>query len=145
MVGPQQDANATATLRTACDAAESPSFPQPGFLQVMVNDDRDFTGLPDTDFTVMIATVDGQTPEMPRTMPTTASVLAVSPGAATADQLARVAVSAAIDGREIAGILVADPEPDDHTTGQIPELARPVRRTSPTRVNGNGLTAEIRR
>ena len=86
------------------------------------------TGLPDAAFTVIIATVDGQTPEMPRHHAHDRDGLAVSAGAATADQLARVAVSAAIDGREIAGILVADPEPDDHTTGQIPELARPVRR-----------------
>ena len=56
-------------------------------------------------------------------MRTTATVLGVSAGAATAEQLARVAVSAAVDGREIVGILVADPEPADNTTGRIPQLA----------------------
>ena len=106
-------------------------------------DEGDFNGLPGAAFTVVVATVDGQTPRMPYTMRTTATALALSAGAATADQLARVAVNAAIDGREIVGILVADPDPEDSTTGQIPQLARPVRRRSPTRVNG--LTTETRR
>jgi hypothetical protein len=67
---------------------------------------------------------------------TTTTVLGVSAGAATAEQLARVAVSAAEDGRDIAGVVVANPEPDDATTGQIPQLGRPVRRRLPTRLNG---------
>ena len=58
-------------------------------------------------------------------MRATATVLGVSAGAATAEQLARVAASAAADGRDIAGILVADPDPADHTTGRLPQLARP--------------------
>ena len=61
-------------------------------------------------------------------MRTTATVLGVSAGAATAEQLARVAASAAADGRDIAGILVADPDPADHTTGRLPQLARPAHR-----------------
>ncbi len=143
VVGPQQDANAAATLRTAFGAAQPASSKQPGNLRVAAYDEGDFNGLPGAAFTVVVATVDGQTPRMPYTMRTTTTALAVSAGAATADQLARVAVNAAIDGREIVGILVADPEPDDKTTGQIPQLARPVRRRPPTRVNG--LTTETRR
>ena len=143
VIGPQQDANAAATLRTACGVASHESSMQSSHLRVAAYDDGDFGGLPGAVFTVVVATVDGQSPQMPDTMRTTATVLAVSAGAATADQLARVAVSAAIDGREIVGILVADPEPDDNTTGQIPQLAKPVRRRLPTRVNG--LTTETRR
>jgi hypothetical protein len=127
----------------ACGGAQPPSSKQRGYLRVAANDDGDFNGLRGAVFTVVVATVDGQTPQMPYTMRTTATVLAVSAGVATADQLARVAVSTAIDGREIVGILVADPEPDDHTTGQIPQLAKPVRRRSLTHVNG--LTTETRR
>ena len=59
-------------------------------------------------------------------MRTNATVLGVSAGAATADQLARVAVSAAANGSEITGILVADPDSADPTTGRVPQLARPV-------------------
>ena len=53
-------------------------------------------------------------------MRTTVTVLGVSAGVVTAEQLARVAVSAAGDGRQIAGILVADPDPTDHTTRPPP-------------------------
>jgi len=60
----------------------------------------------------------------------------------TAEQLARIAVSAAVDGREIAGILVADPDPADRTTGRVPQVARPGLRRMPTRMTGT--TTEIR-
>ncbi len=76
-------------------------------------------------------------------MRTTATVLGVSAGAVTAEQLARVAASAAADGRDIAGILVADPDPADHTTGRLPQLARPAHRRTPTRLTGT--TTETRR
>jgi hypothetical protein len=49
-------------------------------------------------------------------------------------QLASVAVSAANDDRQIDGILVANPDPKDQTTGRIPQLARPPRRITPTRL-----------
>ncbi len=143
VIGPQQDANTAATLRTACAVAPSASSKLPSQLRVAVHDDVDFGGWPDAVLTVVVTTVDGQSPRMPDTMRTTTTVLAVSAGATTADQLARVAVSAASDGHEVVGILVADPEPDDNTTGQIPQLARPVRPRRPTRLNG--LTTETRR
>ena len=54
-------------------------------------------------------------------MRTTATVLGISAGATTAEQLALTASSLAADGREIAGILVADPEPADRTVGRIPD------------------------
>ncbi len=76
-------------------------------------------------------------------MRTTATLLGVSASAATAEQLARVAVSADDDGHEISGILVADPEPTDHTTGRIPQLSRPTHRRQPTRLKG--ITTEITR
>jgi hypothetical protein len=61
------------------------------------------------------------------------TVLGVAPGAVTAQQLARVAASAAGDGRDIAGILVADPYPADPTTGRLPQLARLGQRRMPRR------------
>ena len=144
VVGPQQDVNAAATLRTACGVTPPASAKQSNRLRVAAYDDGHFDGLPGAAFTVVVATVDGQVPQIPGTMRTTATVLAVSAGAATADQLAKVAVSAAIDGREIVGILVADPEPDDNTTGQMPQLAKTVRhRRVQARVTG--LSTETRR
>ena len=81
------------------------------------------TGSRTATLTVVVAVVDGRTARRcPTTMRTTATVLGVSAGAATAEQLARVAVVAAADGREISGILVADPEPTDRTTGLIQQL-----------------------
>jgi hypothetical protein len=69
---------------------------------------------------------------------TTTTVLGVTAGTVTAEQLARVAASAAADGRDIAGILVADPDSADHTTGRLPWLARSARRTTPRRITGTG-------
>ena len=62
------------------------------------------------------------------------TVLGVASGAVTAQQLTRVAASAAADGRDIAGILVADPDPADQTTGLLPQLARTGEHRMPTRM-----------
>jgi hypothetical protein len=70
-------------------------------------------------------------------------VVGVSAGAATAEQLARAAVVAAGDGRDITGILVADPEATDQTTGRVPRLARPARSRLPNRLRG--IATEIKR
>ena len=92
---------------------------------------------------VVVVVVDDQAPEIPHTMRTTATVIGVSAAAATAEQLARVAVVAAADGREITGILVADPESTDRTNGRIPRPVRPTRRKLSTRLEG--IATEIRR
>jgi hypothetical protein len=96
----------------------------------------------DAALTVVVVVVDGRSPRIPDTAHTTTTLLGVSSGGATAEQLARVAVGADADGREITGILVADPEPADHTTGRIPQLSRPTRRRMPTRLKG--ISTEIR-
>jgi hypothetical protein len=87
--------------------------------------------------------VDSRAPKMPDTMRADATVIGVSAGAATAEQLARAAVVAATDGREITGLLVADPDPEDQTTGRIPHLVRPAQRRLPNRLRG--IVTEIRR
>jgi capsular polysaccharide biosynthesis protein len=138
VVGPQQDVAAAAMLRAACAAQPAPS----GQLLVIVRDQDSGIGPPDAALTVIVAVVEGQNPRVPDTTCATTTVLAVSAGAATAEQVARVAASAAAAGRDIAGILIADPDPDDHSTGRLPQLARPAQRTGPTRINGT--TAETR-
>jgi capsular polysaccharide biosynthesis protein len=134
VVGPQQDANTTATLRAACAAPRAQSRPSRN-LRITVTD-HDDADLPGTVLTIVVSVVDGQTPRVADTMRTTATVLGVTAGAATAEQLARVAASAAENGSHIAGILVADPDSDDHTTGYLPQLARPAQRRMPTRITG---------
>jgi capsular polysaccharide biosynthesis protein len=139
-IGPQQDPDATAPLRIACAAPASSN--RSGLLQAVVFDDH-IDVPPDAALTVVVVVVDGGSPRIPDTAHTTTTLLGVSSGGATAEQLARVAVGADAGGREITGILVADPEPADHTTGRIPQLSRPAHRRMPTRLKG--ISTEIRR
>jgi capsular polysaccharide biosynthesis protein len=143
VIGPQQDTDATATLRTACAVPPSASSKRPSHLRVTVSDGGPAGRPPAAALTIVVAVVDGKTPQVADTMRTTATVLGVSAGAATAEQLARAALSAAAADRDIAGILVADPEPTDHTTGRIPQHAQPAKRRPSMR--HNGMTTEIRR
>jgi capsular polysaccharide biosynthesis protein len=143
VIGPQQDEAVTATLRTACAAPQSASGNLPSHLRVSVAD-GDVQRLPDVALTVVVAVVDGRNPEFPDTLRTSMTLLGVSSGKVTAEQLARAAVVASTDGREITGILVADPDPADRTTGGIPQLApRPPHHRRPRRLIG--LSTEIRR
>jgi capsular polysaccharide biosynthesis protein len=142
VIGPQQDANTTATLRTA-GAAVPPDAKRMRNLRVFVSDDGDISMPREVGLVVVVAVVDARTPYMPATVRTATTVLGVSAGAATADQLARAATAAASDDREVTGILVADPYLDDHTTGRIPSLAPPARRPLPTRVTD--MPTEIKR
>jgi capsular polysaccharide biosynthesis protein len=142
VVGAQQDPDVTATLRTACAAL--PSLPG---LRAVTGGGAANGGAPPADpgadLTIVVGALDGRAPRVHGVPRTTTTILGVAAGAATAEQLARVAVSAAEDGRDIAGVIVADPEPGDATTGQIPRPGRPVRRRMPTRLNGK--VSEIRR
>ena len=141
VVGPQQDMNVTASLRTACAAEAQTASGQGKPLQLLVTEDGR-VGQVSAVFTVAVVVIDGQDPRVPPTAPTNATVLGVSAGGATAEELARVATAAAADGRDIYGILVANPDADDQTTGRIARLAS-AKRALPTRVNG--LATEIRR
>ncbi|HEX7270254.1 MAG TPA: hypothetical protein VF256_22905 [Streptosporangiaceae bacterium] len=145
VIGPQQDANVTATLRAACAVPPPAQSKRSDQLRVSVKDqddmDRQPDGAgagrqPDAALTTIVAVVDAQTPRVADTVRTTATVLGVSAGRTTAEQLARVAASLAADGRQIAGILVADPDSADHTTGRVPQLAPPSHRRLPTRLTG---------
>lgn len=134
VIGPEQHATTMAALRTACAAVPEPRGP--GDLYVTVSDE-DGTGKPTGNvLTVAVSVVDGQVPSVASTMRATATVLGVASGAVTAQQLARVAASAAGDGRDIAGIVVANPDPADQTTGRLPQLARTGLQRMPRRITG---------
>lgn len=122
----------TATLRVACNT--HPPVRQGGMLRLAVAERG--ASLPDASLTIVVAVVDSRSPRMTRLIRTNLTVLSVSSGAATAEQLARVAVNAASDGRQLDGILVANPDPADPTTGRIPQMVRPIHRVQPTRVAG---------
>jgi capsular polysaccharide biosynthesis protein len=134
VISPQEDLPAAATLRAACAAPPSQPSKRPGNLQVTADYDADLSGRFQGELTVYVAVADGRALQLPHTMRESMMILGVSAGAATAEQIAQVAVAVAAHGRGIAGILVADPEPADHTTGLVPQLARPTRRGMPTRL-----------
>jgi capsular polysaccharide biosynthesis protein len=118
VVSGRPDLDSMAELRAACVA--SPSSSRSEHLRVSVSDD----GSPDWSdaaLTVLVAVVDSRKPGSADMTRTDSLVLGVSAGAATAAELARVAASR-VDGRYIAGILVADPDPADPTTGRLPQL-----------------------
>jgi capsular polysaccharide biosynthesis protein len=142
VISPQQGVTTTATLQAACAVPPSAQSKRSSRLRVSVRDHGSVDQQKTAALTVAAAVVDAQTPQVADTMQTTVTVLGVSAGVATAEQLARVAVSAAGDGRQIAGILVADPEATDHTTGRLPQLAPSSHRRLPTRLTGT--TTETR-
>jgi capsular polysaccharide biosynthesis protein len=142
VLGPQQEPNVAAALRTACAAEPSASSKRPDLLRVTVSDHGSIGRQPHGTLTIAVVVVDPDKPKMPDAMHTTATVIGVSASTATAEQLARVAVGAAAEGREVSGILVADPEPTDRTTGRLPRHAQPVRRRQ---VRPRLVTTEIRR
>ena len=132
VIGSQPDTKPAAALR----AAASPATRRSGQLQVISTESDNPDQQPDAVLTVVVAVVDGRTPQLADLMRTDAMVLGVSAGAATAEQLARIAASAAADDRRVAGILVADPDPADPTTGRLPQLGRPSQTHMPTRLAG---------
>ena len=70
---------------------------------------------------IRIVVVDRDAPHLLGTRPTTAAVVGLAAGAVTAEELARLAVAAAGTGRMIDGLVVADPDPADRTTGRVPQ------------------------
>jgi hypothetical protein len=139
VIGPQQDPNAAATLRAACGATSATPSQHRFKTRISVGARSDAAELPAASLTVAVAVVDGRAPKVDQVMRTTATVLAVSAGAATAEQLARIAVCATTDGRDIAGILVADPDPTDPTTGRLGEPTRPIHRGRLSRIPGSTI------
>jgi capsular polysaccharide biosynthesis protein len=122
VIGPQQDPDATAALLAACTTVAAGSR-QPGSLQFAVGDYPDAARLAGGGLTVVVAVADSRNPRL-AAVPATATVLGVSAGAATAEQLARVALSLTSAGVELNGILVADPDPGDRTTGRLLQLGQ---------------------
>jgi hypothetical protein len=130
IIGSQHRTGTTAVLRAAC-ARPLPPAAGAGHLQITVEGTEDSDPAPVAALTIVVTVADLQGPRMTSAISTTATVLGVSAGAVTAEQLARAAASAADDGRDIVGILVADPDPADNTTGRLPQ---PARRRPPTRL-----------
>jgi capsular polysaccharide biosynthesis protein len=127
-VDPQQDAEAVAALREAFTAAREREN-----LQLVAS--GQLQSQPEV-LSVIVGVVDGRTPRVGQTMRADITLLAVTAGAATAGQLTRVFASAAAAGRAIDGVLVANPIPNDETSGRMPQIARPEQARMPTRMVG---------
>lgn len=85
---------------------------------------------------VLVVVVDRDAPRLGDSTPAHLTLVAVSAGRATAEDLARVAVATADDGRTIDGLVVADPDPTDRTTGGGPQVRRRTRSSAPTPLSG---------
>jgi capsular polysaccharide biosynthesis protein len=141
-VSQEQDPAALATLYRVC-ATPPDAVPGRGRpLQTLIVSGNEAADVADAEFVVLVIVIDDDNRRLPDTTRTDVTVLGVSAGSATAEQLARIAMAADADGRGIAGILVADPDPTDGTSGRIPQLAK-IQRRIPTRATG--IPTESRR
>lgn len=144
VIGPQLGNDSAAHLRAAGVARGSSGPLRPGQLLVVVPDDAvaDWQQR-HAALTVVAVVVDSDVPLVPGILRAATTVLGVSAGAVTAEQLARTVAAVTDAGGGIAGIVVADPDPGDRTSGRGPTLAGQARRSAATRLN-NAAT-EIRR
>ena len=83
-----------------------------------------------------LAVVDRQQPVLPDLRRADAIVLVVSSGTATEEDLARVAVAAYESGGRFRGIVVADADSLDHTTGRLLQAERAMEPPLPMRLTG---------
>lgn len=97
---------------------------------------------PTPDLTVTVYVLDRQQPWIPTLHRRAAkTVLSVSAGLASAEQLAQLAIAADGGGEPVQAVFVANPVPDDHTAGRDPEVIWP--RTTPYRaVDASGWLAD---
>jgi capsular polysaccharide biosynthesis protein len=135
VVGPQRDPDVTAMLRAACTGIGPGKPPWSTNLQVSTRH-LEAQHQAATALTVTVAVLDEEAPPSADWPRATAALLGVSAGVASAEDLAQTAVRAADRGSPLVGILVADPDPADHTTGRLPQLTRTTTRQSPTRLTG---------
>jgi capsular polysaccharide biosynthesis protein len=88
------------------------------------------------DLTVRLVVVDQHRPELVHQAGNGVTLLAISSGAGTPEDLARAAVAAYESGAPISGVIVVDPDPFDHTTGRLQLQQRTEQGRLPTRITG---------
>jgi len=116
-ISPQQD-SAAAALYTAC-AASTVSSQRSRYLRTIPLDSGR-TVPREAQLVVLVMVAEGETTQLPETIPTATTVLGVSSGAATAKQLAQLAMAASTAGRDLVGLVIADPDQADRTNGRFP-------------------------
>ncbi len=136
VVAPQQELKVTASLRAACQNGPGTWSGRSAYLQASAMHDGEGHWPTGASLTVIVGVVNGRSPQVTDIMPTTTTLLAVSAGAATREELGRVASRCAAEGRWIAGVVVADPDSGDHTTGRAPQPAGSADWIQPSRMTG---------
>jgi hypothetical protein len=131
------DQSALACLRAACAVIGSPV---PGSAMVDLRADTVIsTELSGLSATVRLRAIDPGKPEVRSARG--ATLLVVSSGFATSAELARAALAASDAGSHLAGVVLANPDIDDHTSGLLPELSEPLGSRAPS-LNGH-VTPEL--
>jgi hypothetical protein len=135
---PSQTHESANALWAACTGIPQGTQPRPGLSVEMGRDDGD-----PVDLVVHLAVIDRQRPIL-HVVGTDQAVtlLAVTAGAATADDLARVALAADDTGHPIARIVVVDPDPLDRTTGRLLPSERAHQVPLPSLMTGSAPTGE---
>ena len=89
------------------------------------------------DLTIVFAVADHREPELGEVPATAATVLTISPGIGSREDLARLAIAVDDAGSRIDGVVVADPDPSDRTTGRRTLDERALQPPLPVRVTGS--------
>lgn len=126
----KQGHESSAALWAACAALRRTDEIRPGLYV----DTRRRKGV--DDLTVEIVVVDRRHPQFVALDSNAVTILAVSSSSATAEDLARTAVAAYEAGGRISGVIVADPDALDRTTGRMLLQQRSEQVQLPTRVTG---------
>lgn len=134
-----QGHESAAALWAACSQVRGDDEVRPGLVV-----DASPTRQDEADLTVVLAVLDRREPELVDLPRTAVTVLAVSAGSATAEDLASVAVTADDAGSRIDGVLVADPDNLDRTTGRLLQHERSQQVPLPTRLTGTGSAKSVR-
>jgi capsular polysaccharide biosynthesis protein len=86
--------------------------------------------------TIHLVVVDRDAPHLADAEQTTNTIVALSSGVVTAEELARLAVAAAANDRTIDGLVVTDPDPTDRTIGRVSQSTRRTSSRLPTLLTG---------
>jgi capsular polysaccharide biosynthesis protein len=99
-------------------------------------DNQSLRGRAEIELSVRLVVVDQRHPLLGGNPSGGVTLLAISSGAATADDLARTAIAAYECGAPISGVIVVDPDPLDHTTGRLLLRQRSEQGPLPTHITG---------
>jgi hypothetical protein len=110
-------------LRAACASAATQALRQRLSLYPLAPDEGEQLGAVPLSIAIVVA--EGSAVTVPTWGRRTFTVLAVSSGFATAEKLAAVTLACIEAGHPIQGVLVANPDPGDHTTGRVELLVPP--------------------